>query len=72
MTQRSTPRSTVGTTCCWPAHKASLGKRSQEAAARFEYHLEDNLIALQDELRRQDLPARRRTAASTSTSPSGA
>ena len=33
------------------AHKASLGKRSQEAVARFEYHLEDNLVALEDELR---------------------
>ncbi len=31
--------------------KASKGKRSKEPAARFEYHLEDNLITLQDELR---------------------
>ena len=30
--------------------KASKGKRGKEPAARFEYHLEDNLIALQDEL----------------------
>ena len=28
----------------------SHGKRSQEAVARFEYHLEDNLINLQEEL----------------------
>jgi RNA-directed DNA polymerase len=31
--------------------KASRGKRGKEPAARFEYHLEDNLIALHDELR---------------------
>ena len=31
--------------------KASKGKRGKEPAARFEYHLEDNLINLQDELR---------------------
>ena len=31
-------------------HDAALGKRSQEAAAGFEYHLEDNLITLQEEL----------------------
>ena len=31
--------------------KASKGKRGKEPAARFEYHLEDNLIVLQDELR---------------------
>jgi RNA-directed DNA polymerase len=32
-------------------HDAALGKRSHEAVARFEYHLEDNLIALEEELR---------------------
>ena len=31
--------------------KAAKGKRGKEPAARFEYHLEDNLIMLQDELR---------------------
>lgn len=31
--------------------KASRGKRGKEPAARFEYRLEDNLIALHDELR---------------------
>jgi hypothetical protein len=31
--------------------KAARGKRGKEPAARFEYHLEDNLIALQDGLR---------------------
>jgi retron-type reverse transcriptase len=31
--------------------KASKGKRGKEPAARFEYHLEDNLIALHDEFR---------------------
>ena len=31
--------------------KAAKGKRGKEPAARFEYHLEDNLIALHDELR---------------------
>ena len=30
--------------------RAAHGKRSQEAVARFERRLEDNLIALQDEL----------------------
>jgi retron-type reverse transcriptase len=30
--------------------KASKGKRGKEPVARFEVHLEDNLIALQDEL----------------------
>ena len=30
--------------------KAARGKRSKEPAARFEYHLEDNLITLHDEL----------------------
>ena len=30
--------------------KASRGKRGKEPAARFEYHLEDNLIGLQSEL----------------------
>jgi RNA-directed DNA polymerase len=30
--------------------KASKGKRSKSPAAQFEYHLEDNLITLQDEL----------------------
>ncbi|MBN1937512.1 MAG: RNA-dependent DNA polymerase [Anaerolineae bacterium] len=30
--------------------KASKGKRNKEPAARFEYRLEDNLIALQEEL----------------------
>jgi retron-type reverse transcriptase len=30
--------------------KAAKGKRSKEPAARFEYHLEDNLVTLQDEL----------------------
>ena len=30
--------------------KASKGKRGQAPAAGFEYHLEDNLIALQAEL----------------------
>lgn len=30
--------------------KAAKGKRSRPAAARFEYHLEDNLVALQQEL----------------------
>jgi retron-type reverse transcriptase len=30
--------------------KASKGKRGKEPAARFEYHLEDNLITLQNEL----------------------
>jgi hypothetical protein len=30
--------------------KAAKGKRSRPAAAGFEYHLEDNLIALQEEL----------------------
>jgi hypothetical protein len=33
------------------AHKASVGKRGQEPVARFEYHLEDNLVALEEELR---------------------
>jgi RNA-directed DNA polymerase len=33
--------------------KAARGKRGKEPAARFEYHLEDNLIALHDELRTQ-------------------
>jgi hypothetical protein len=33
--------------------KASRGKRGKAPAARFEYHLEDNLVALQDELRVQ-------------------
>lgn len=33
--------------------KASKGKRNKEPAARFEYRLEDNLIALQDELAAQ-------------------
>jgi retron-type reverse transcriptase len=42
--------------CDWDnlllAHrKASKGKRGKEPAARFEYHLEDNLVALADELR---------------------
>jgi RNA-directed DNA polymerase len=31
--------------------KASKGKRGKAPAARFEYHLEDNLITLQEELR---------------------
>lgn len=31
--------------------KAARGKRGREAAARFEYHLEDNLVWLQQELR---------------------
>ena len=30
--------------------QAAKGKRSRPAAARFEYHLEDNLVALQEEL----------------------
>ena len=30
--------------------KASKGKRGKEPAAHFEYHLEDNLVALQDDL----------------------
>ncbi len=30
--------------------KASRGKRGRPAAARFEYHLEDNLVTLQQEL----------------------
>jgi RNA-directed DNA polymerase len=34
-------------------HKAARGKRGKEPAARFEYHLEDNLIALHDELRQK-------------------
>jgi hypothetical protein len=33
--------------------KAAKGKRSREPAAAFEYRLEDNLIALQDELRQK-------------------
>jgi RNA-directed DNA polymerase len=33
--------------------KASKGKRGKQPAARFEHQLEDNLIALQEELRRQ-------------------
>ena len=33
------------------ADGAARGKRGQEAVARFEYHLEDNLVALQEELR---------------------
>ncbi|MEE4607591.1 MAG: hypothetical protein V2L15_01780 [Desulfobacteraceae bacterium] len=41
--------------CSWEnlrfAHRrASRGKRGREAAAAFEYHLADNLIALQAEL----------------------
>jgi retron-type reverse transcriptase len=44
--------------CDWDnlllAHrKASKGKRGNDPAARFEYRLEDNLVALQDELRTQ-------------------
>jgi hypothetical protein len=31
--------------------KAAKGKRGKEPAARFEYHLEDNLVALHEELR---------------------
>jgi len=31
--------------------KAGKGKRGKEPAARFEYHLEDNLVTLQNELR---------------------
>ena len=31
--------------------RAAHGKRSQEAVARFERRLEDNLVALQDDLR---------------------
>ena len=35
----------------WPAwRKAARGKRGRSAAAGFEYHLEDNLIALQHQL----------------------
>ena len=30
--------------------KAARGKRGRAAAARFEYHLEDNLVTLQEEL----------------------
>jgi RNA-directed DNA polymerase len=37
----------------WAHQDAAKGKRSQEAVARFEYHLEDNLIALQQELQAQ-------------------
>jgi retron-type reverse transcriptase len=33
--------------------KAAKGKRSREPAAAYEYRLEDNLIALQDELRQK-------------------
>jgi RNA-directed DNA polymerase len=41
--------------CCWANlllayRKASRGKRGKSPAARFEYHLEDNLITLQAEL----------------------
>jgi retron-type reverse transcriptase len=34
-------------------HKARKGKRGKVPAASFEYHLEDNLLALQDELTHQ-------------------
>ena len=42
--------------CCWEIleaayRKARLGKRGGAPAARFERKLEDNLVALQDELR---------------------
>ena len=33
--------------------KAARGKRGRVAAARFEYHLEDNLVTLQEELAAQ-------------------
>ena len=33
--------------------RAARGKRGKEPAARFEYRLEDNLIALHDELQSQ-------------------
>ncbi len=34
-------------------HKAAKGKRRKADVAAFEYHLEDNLLALQDELQAQ-------------------
>jgi RNA-directed DNA polymerase len=42
--------------CAWENlhlawRKAARGKRGREPAARFEYHLEDNLLQLQEELR---------------------
>lgn len=41
--------------CCWDNlllayRRAAKGKRGQAAAAGFEHHLEDNLVALQEEL----------------------
>ena len=35
----------------WAFKKAAKGKRSQAAVAEFEYHLEENLFELQDQLR---------------------
>ena len=41
------------------ARKAARGKREKPSVARFEFHLEQELLVLAEELKDRQLPARR-------------
>jgi retron-type reverse transcriptase len=47
------PRICAFNSLLWAFHLAARGKRSKDSVASFEYHLEENLISLQTELRSQ-------------------